>query len=350
MIDEYGTDAFRFSLAAFAAQGRDIRLSEERIQGYRNFANKIWNAARFTLMNLSDYQPDGTDIDPARCSTPDKWILARLSRTTEQVTSALDDYRFNDAAQELYHFVWHELCDWYLELSKPYLYKGAHPDRRTTTQRVLAYVFDNTLRLLHPFMPFISEEIWQRLPHDGESLTIAPYPGVAPALVDNAAARAMERVMGVITGVRTIRGEMGIPPASTVDIVVIAEDDGVAATVTHHLSLIKDLARVNDVRILVGGGRPRAAAAALAEGVEIFVPLEGLVADPRAEERRLNKELVKILTDLERSQKKLANDSFLSKAPDDVVQKERDKVAELSLRKEKVEGRLVIIAELGACS
>jgi valyl-tRNA synthetase len=345
MIEQYGTDAFRFSLAAFAAQGRDIRLSEERIEGYRNFANKIWNAARFSAMNLEDYRGDGKAIDLTQCSTPDKWILARLNRVIAEGTRALEEYRFNEGAQLIYHFVWHELCDWYLELSKPYLYQSEGA-RRGITQRTLVYVLDKTLKLLHPYMPFITEEIWQQLPHEGESIMVADYPEVRPELVDDEAAREMERIMGVITGIRNIRGEMGIPPLTMVDIILIAEDEGTAEALKEHLGFVKDLARVKEARIMVQGERPRAAATALADGVEVFVPLEGVIKDPKKEQQRLNKELTKLLSDLERTQRKLANDSFLEKAPPEKVQKERDKLQEFTILKEKLEQRLDIFKEL----
>lgn len=345
MIEQYGTDAFRFSLAAFAAQGRDIRLSEERIEGYRNFANKIWNAARFSAMNLGDYRDDGKGIDLAQCSAPDKWVLARLNRVIVEATRALEEYRFNEGAQLIYHFIWHELCDWYLELIKAYLY---HDDktRRAITQKILVYVLDKTLKLLHPYMPFITEEIWQHLPHAGESIMMADYPEARPELVDDEAVKEMERIMGVITGIRNIRGEMGIPPLTTVDVILIAEDEAIATTLKDHLGFVKDLARVKEARIVVQGERPRAAATALADGVEVFVPLEGVIEDPQKEQQRLTKEMTKLLNDFDLTKRKLANESFLEKAPPDKVQKERDKLQEFSLLKEKLEQRLAIFKEL----
>jgi len=345
MIEQYGTDAFRFSLAAFAAQGRDIRLSEERIEGYRNFANKIWNAARFSAMNLGDYHDDGKGIDLAQCSAPDKWVLARLNRVIVEATRALEEYRFNEGAQLIYHFIWHELCDWYLELIKAYLY---HDDktRRAITQKTLVYVLDKTLKLLHPYMPFITEEIWQHLPHAGESIMMADYPEASSELVDDEAVKEMERIMGVITGIRNIRGEMGIPPLTTVDVILIAEDEAIAATLKDHLGFVKDLARVKEARIVVQGERPRAAATALADGVEVFVPLEGVIEDPQKEQQRLTKEMTKLLNDFDLTKRKLANESFLEKAPPDKVQKERDKLQEFSLLKEKLEQRLAIFKEL----
>ncbi|MBW2038262.1 MAG: valine--tRNA ligase [Deltaproteobacteria bacterium] len=346
MIEKYGTDAFRFSLAAFAAQGRDIRLSEERIEGYRNFANKIWNAARFSSMNLRDYQDDHEGMDLAVCSTPDKWILAKLNQAIAEATRALEEYRFNEGAQVLYHFVWHELCDWYLELIKPYLYQGSDGSRKTITQKTLVYVLDKTLTLLHPYMPFITEEIWQRLPHDGESIMVADYPEVKPELVDEGAVKEMERIMGVITGVRNIRGEMGIPPLTFVDVILVTEDEEIAFSLGKYLDFVKDLARVREVMILTRGERPRAAATALADGVEVFVPLQGVVEDPQREQRRLTKELRRLLDELELTQRKLANESFLTKAPPEVVNKERERLQEFSSLKEKLKGRLNIFKEL----
>ncbi|UCC66548.1 MAG: valine--tRNA ligase [Deltaproteobacteria bacterium] len=346
MIEKYGTDAFRFSLAAFAAQGRDMRLSEERIEGYRNFANKIWNAARFSTMNLKDYQDDHEGIDLGVCSTPDKWILARLNRAIAEVTRALEEYRFNEGAQVLYHFIWHELCDWYLELIKPYLYQEGNGSRKAITQKTLVYVLDKTLKLLHPYMPFITEEIWQRLPHEGESIMVAGHPEVRRELEDEGAVREMERIKGVITGVRNIRGEMGILPLTFVDVILITEDEEIGSSLREHLGFIKELARVREVTILVRGERPRAAATALADGVEVFVPLQGVVEDPRKEQKRLTKELNRLLADLELTQRKLANQSFLTKAPPEVVNNEQEKLHEFSSLKEKLEKRLGIFKEL----
>jgi valyl-tRNA synthetase len=345
LIERYGTDAFRFCLAAFAAQGRDIRLSEERIEGYRNFANKIWNAARFSTMNLQDYRNNNTDIDLTVCSIPDKWVLTRLNRAIAEITRCLDEYRYNEAAQVIYHFIWHEFCDWYLELIKAYLYH-ADETRRAITQKTLVYVLDKALRLLHPFMPFITEEIWQQLPHEGESIMVAEYPQERPELSDKEAAKEMARIMGVITGVRNIRGEMGISPLTQIKIILIAEDEETAVALMEHLGFVKDLAKVKEAQIRVQGERPRAAVTALADGVEVFVPLEGVIEDPQKEQQRLTKELTRLHKDLDLTQRKLANVAFLHKAPPDKVQKELDKLHEFSILKEKLEQRLAILREL----
>src|SRR5712692_2168506 len=213
VMERYGTDAFRFTLAALAGLGRDIRISDERIEGYRNFANKIWNAARLVLSNL-----DGYDAAKARKAEPalaDRWIQSRLAATVGTVRTALRRYRFNDAASAVYQFLWHEYCDWYLEVAKLSLYRAEHPDARLRTQHTLVEVLETTLRLLHPFMPFITEEVWQRLPHKGESIMIAPYPKAVRKQHDPTAEREMGVVMDVVTAVRNIRGAMRIADGVT---------------------------------------------------------------------------------------------------------------------------------------
>src|SRR3989442_1025824 len=208
VMGKFGTDAFRFTLAALAAQGRDIRIPEERIEGYRNFANKIWNAARLVLSNL-----DGYDPKRARQGSPsvaDRWILSRLAGTITAVPKALDAYRFNDAASAVYQFLWHELCDWYLEVAKRSLYQAEDPVARAVTQFTLVQALETTLRLLHPFMPFISEEIWQRLPHRGESIMIAPFPKASRTWRDPDAERLMQPVLDIVGAIRAIRSESRI--------------------------------------------------------------------------------------------------------------------------------------------
>ena len=221
VIDQYGTDAFRFTLAAFAAQGRDIKLAEERIAGYRNFCNKVWNAARFTLMNLEGFDPDCVSPDALEFSQGDKWILHRLNETARTIDETLSGYRYNESAMALYQFTWSEFCDWYLELSKQDIYNGT-PERKLATQYVLWYTLENLLRLLHPFMPFITEEIWQALPGTKTTPTImqAPYPAYRDDLSFPGDAADMERVMAVIGGIRNIRGEMEVPPSKQISVIL----------------------------------------------------------------------------------------------------------------------------------
>ena len=340
VIDQYGTDAFRFTLAAFAAQGRDIKLAEERIAGYRNFCNKVWNAARFTLMNLAGFEPDGMKLADLPLSEGDKWILHRLNETARETDRALEEYRYNEAAMGLYQFTWSEFCDWYLELSKRDLY-GDDPERKRTAQYVLWYVLDNLLRLLHPFMPFITEEIWQALPGAKATPTImqAPYPAPLAALSFPEAAGNMERVMAVISGIRNIRGEMEVPPSREISVILSCGTDESLALMKHNEGAIMSLARVSDLAIGQGIEKPEDASIQVAGDVQIFVPLKGLV-DVEAEEQRLLKEIAKIGKEIEQFSKKLENPAFVDRAPADIVAKEREKLAEVVAKKSVLEQSL----------
>ncbi len=343
MIEKYGADALRFTLAILAAQGRDIKLSEERIESSRNFCNKLWNAARFCLMNLEDGVKG--EIPPS-LTLPDKWILKGLKGTIREVTRALEEYRFNEAAQVLYQFTWHNFCDWYIELIKPYLYQGEDPQLRRNTQAVLIYVLERILRLLHPFMPFITEEIWQRLPHEGESITIAPWPNGDDLPEEEGASRRMERVMGVITAIRNIRGEMGVPPSRKVNVTLRVEDEAISRELLEDALFIRSLGLVDRLEIAVGTEPPAASCTAISHGVEVFIPMRDLVPDPKKEEARLLKELRKVEEDLQFVQRKLQNPSFLNKAPREVVEKERKKAEDLLLVRQKLQDRLKALQEL----
>ncbi|MDP2840224.1 MAG: class I tRNA ligase family protein, partial [Syntrophales bacterium] len=213
MMDKFGTDAFRFTLAAFTAQGRDVRMSEERIEGYKFFVNKIWNATRFSMINLEDYDA-AVPVRKEDGSIADRWIRARLNRTIAEVVRGLDEYRFNDAAAAVYQFVWHEFCDWYLEMTKLYLYREGDQKRQDLTRQTLLEMLDAILRLLHPFMPFITEEIWQQLPFKKEdgSIMKATFPKPHERFDDEPVAEEMNLVIEIITAIRNIRGEMNVPP------------------------------------------------------------------------------------------------------------------------------------------
>ncbi len=250
IIDRYGTDAFRFTLAAFAAQGRDVKMSEKRVEGYRNFVNKLWNAARFAFMHLNKgYRT----IDPELLTLPDKWILARLDAVSKDVADALDNYRFNEAASSLYNFVWHELCDWYLEAIKPALYGRQGPDQQEATMGVLWFTLRDTLVLLHPFMPFVTEEIWHKLPGVTGSIMQAEFPtakAYADVVQDNFAAVAhMEKLTGIISGIRNIRGEMNIPPSLELEVALQAHASETRQVLDAHQDLIVNLARLKSLAI-----------------------------------------------------------------------------------------------------
>jgi valyl-tRNA synthetase len=339
VMGEYGTDAFRFTLAAFAAQGRDICLSEERIEGYRHFANKIWNASRFSLANLADFRGISHEIDLRQTNLPNRWILSRFNETVKEVTEALEEYRFNEAAQAIYHFIWHEFCDWFLELVKPVLYGKDEPQERPVTQYVLLRVLDGALRLLHPFMPFITEEIWQRLPHEGKSIMIADFPHYDEGLSDEEALRDMDLVMRTIGGIRNIRGEMDIAPNKRLDVLLLAEEDDIREGLEQYRAYITDLARVRSLSFITSGEKPQDVATAVIGDVEIFVAMARDM-DLEGEARRLEKEIRKVEKNMEIVTRKLSNDEFISKAPAEVVEKVKAKREALLIREKKLRGSL----------
>ncbi len=340
IIDQYGTDAFRFTLAAFAAQGRDVKMSEKRVEGYRHFVNKLWNAARFTLMHI-----EADHVTHARkpTSLADQWILSRLGRVTETVAQALDDYRFNDAAGAAYQFVWHELCDWYLEAIKPVLYGKQGEENKQTTLSILWRVFHDTLILLHPFMPFVTEEIWHKYPGTDGSIMKAVYPSHGSdydMLKPNPQAEAtMTMVVGIITAVRNIRGEMNISPSQALAVTIQSGDKAARQLITQQQDMIVDLARLENLAIEVPGSKPPATATAIIDQVMIFVSLEGIV-DFEKEEQRLEKEILKLAKELSTVSNKLQNENFLNKAPEEIVAKVREKHDTLQQKKTKLGANL----------
>jgi valyl-tRNA synthetase len=322
VMGKFGTDAFRFTLAALAAQGRDIRISEERIEGYRNFANKIWNASRLVLSNL-----DGYDPALAKKTAPtlaDVWIESRLAATIAEVRTGLKRYKFNEAASAVYQFLWHEFCDWYLEIAKLSLYRAERPGQRARTQATLVSVLEATLRLLHPFMPFITEEIWQRLPHKGDSIMVAPYPKAARKQRNADAERQMSAVMDLVTAVRNIRGEMRITPAQTLGATVRPSPDTRDLYAANN-ALIETLARVR-LTVDPGASRPKNSALAVIGGSELYVDLAGV--DLAAERQRIEKEIRRLDEAIAFGKKKLERPEFVERAPEEVVARERERLAE----------------------
>jgi valyl-tRNA synthetase len=321
IMAKYGTDAFRFTLAALAAQGRDIRISDERVEGYRNFANKLWNAARLVLSTLDGYDPAG---DTAPAGLPGRWVASRLQTTIVDVRQALDAYRFNDAAAAIYQFLWNDVCDWYLEIAKGALYRSDDPAGRQRVQHTLVTVLETTLRLLHPFMPFITEELWQRLPHQGDSIMVAPYP-TATTAADADAEREMALLMQAVTAVRNIRGEMRLSPAQslTVSVKTAAADEPLLRA---HVGLIEALARAK-ITIDPRAVRPPASALGVVGASEMYVELAGLV-DLAAERQRLEKEIKRTVDAIAFTRGKLARPDFTERAPAEIVDKEREKLAE----------------------
>jgi valyl-tRNA synthetase len=331
MIDKYGTDAFRFTFAMLAAQGRDILLSEERIEGSRNFVNKIWNAARLTMSLL-----EGTPFSPGPASSdflPDRWITSRLRQVTREVAEAIDTYRYSDAAHSLYGFVWHEFCDWYLELIKPNLYGKVTAFEVAATAATLHATLVAILKLLHPFMPFVAEEIYQRLPHrDAESIMIAPFPAADPEAADAAAETQMGTVMGIIDAIRNIRGEMGFPPNAKVEAHIRA--NGQQPLIEAYDYYIKELAKVSDISY-VTGEPPAKSAIGIFRDVEVFVPIRDTEVI-RRERARVEKELSRITGEIERVFNKINNRAFREKAPAAILSKEEASFEDLRTRREKL--------------
>jgi valyl-tRNA synthetase len=338
VMEQYGTDAFRFTLAALAAQGREIRLSSERIEGYRNFANKLWNAARFVLSNLDGYRPALARKAPVTLA--ERWIRSRLQRTILDVRRALARYRFNDAAGAVYQFLWHEFCDWYLEWSKLTLQRDDDPPARARTQATLLEVLETTLRLLHPFMPFITEEIWQRLPKGKgapASVMIAPFPRVRRRGLDPGAEAGMAPIMAVISAVRNLRSELHIPPSRPLTAIVRPPAGPVATSLLEAAVPVGALARA-EVRVDPAATRPPRSLLAIADGCEVYVPMEGVV-DVEAERGRLSRELRRLEEELARTEAKLAREDFRQRAPAEVVAREEARgVEQRALRAKLREG------------
>ena len=336
MIDKYGADAFRFTLAAFAAMGRDVRLSEDRIEGYRNFINKIWNASKLVLSYLEKDSVRETGAKKAVREEHNRWIRSRISDVTARTRSALEGYRFNDGAGNLYQFFWHEYCDWYLEFSKPFLYGDLGEDAREETAETAGMVLDVFLRLLHPIMPFLTEEIWQRLPGNKGSIMVAPYPEVIAEDRDLEAEKTMTMIMDFITAIRNLRTESGIPPSSKVRATLISDDPDISALVKKASDQITRLARLSALGITSFPGKEDPEALrTVVRGQEIRITTEEDV-DRKAERERLQKELGKVMTELEKVEKKLGNPQFVQKAPREVVQKNKTLRDQMEAQRDKL--------------
>ncbi len=339
VIESHGADSLRFMLVTGNTPGNDLRFHFERLEGARNFANKLWNASRFALMNLEDYDPAGR---PGPYTLADRWILSRYQKMAGEVTRFLEAYELGEAARVLYEFTWSEFCDWYIELSKPRLYGKTSPPDRATAQHVLASVLKGTLELLHPFMPFITEEIWQHLPGRGLTIMRAPWPEPRPELKDNEAEKEMEVLMDITRAIRHIRSEMNVPPGRRAEVLLAVPAPNLRVLLKKSGSYISVLAGA-DLKVFPALEKaPEQAAHAVTRGVEIFVPLKGLI-DVDRETARLKKELASVEKDLARVRGKLGNPGFLGKAPADVVAKERAKESELSQKQSAIGERLAML-------
>jgi len=335
---KYGADALRFTLASMAGQGRDIKLSTERIGGYRAFANKIWNAARFVLMNAADADPAA---EPA--SVYDRWILSRYQRCADQTRDALDRFELSDAANGIYKFVWNELCDWAIELSKPALYGEQSQRERAGAQAALLTALEGALRLLHPFMPFVTEEIWQRLPNrEGRTIMLAPFPREDPSRLDDDAEREMDVIARAIDGARSVRGEVNLPPNQKIPLILFVKD---RALFQRHERAFQHLANASEVQLKTfSEPRPRQAAVHVEPEVEVHLPLAGLI-DFAAESARVEKEIARADQELQGIRKRLDNAGFVERAPKEVVEKDRARAEELAGKREKLARHLARVTE-----
>ena len=328
-IPGYGTDALRYTFYSLASTGRDIKFDLGRMEGFRNFCNKLWNAARYVLMNTESFDPAA----PSQRSEADEWILSRLQTTMTETAGSIEQYRFDHAAQTLYDFVWNEYCDWYLELSKPVLWDDTSSNElRQGTLRTLLEVLETILRLMHPLMPFITEEIWQnvapRLGISGDTIMLAQWPEADHDLINGDAEAEMEWLKSIIVAVRTIRSESNIPPGDELGLILgntVTED---SARVTRHTQALAKLAKVASITIAKPGEEQPPTLSALAGTIEVMVPMAGVI-DVDKELARLAKELDRLTEEQGRLTGKLSNDNFVARAPADVVDKERAKLADI---------------------
>ncbi len=343
VIEQYGADALRYFLATGSSPGQDLRYSTEKVESIWNFANKIWNASRFALMNMDGLTYEEINLDGKR-SVADDWILTRLNETIETVTNLSDKYEFGEVGRALYNFIWDDLCDWYIEMAKLPLY-GEDEEAKHMTRSVLAYVFDQTLRLLHPLMPFITEEIWQNLPHEGESITVAAWPTVNEDLMNRERAKEMQLLTDIIHAVRNIRAEVNTPMSKEIPMYIAAKTEAVAQTLEENKAYIEKFCNPSELTVGVGVQAPGKAMSAVVTGAEIFLPLEGLI-NIEEELERLAKEEKKWIGEVKRVEGKLSNERFVSKAPEAVVEEERQKQVDYEAKLEAVRRQIAELKEM----
>ena len=343
VIEKYGADTLRFMLITGNTPGNDMRFYWERVESSRNFANKIWNASRFVMLNL-----DGYDETAPRApyTLPDKWILSRLQQTVKEVTDMLEKYELGEAGRLLYDFIWNEFCDWYIELAKARLYNHDAPEARATAQFVICHVLESAMRMLHPFMPFITEEIWQCLPHESGTVMLQPWPKVDSSLINLPEEEQMNLMMEVIKAIRNMRAEINVAPGKKSPALLQVANDELEALFVNNNSYLKTLASVDELTIgRLDDAKPEHALTAVASGVEIYLPLGRLIDVPK-ETQRLQKELDSLDKEIARVDGKLSNAGFLAKAPEEVVEKEKEKAAGYREKYQAIQERIAYLASL----
>lgn len=338
VIEKYGADAMRYMLSTGNTPGQDLRFRWEKVEQARNFANKIWNASRFALMNLEGFKAEDIDLTGS-LSTADRWILHRFHETARDVTRLMETYEFGETGRLLYNFIWDDLCDWYIEFAKLTLY-GEDAAAKASTQSVIAYVLDRTLRLLHPFMPYLSEEIWQHLPHEaGETITLAAWPTYDASFEAPEAVAEMGLLMDAIRAVRNVRAEVGVTPGKKVELLAKPTTEASAGILKRNEEYLRRFCNTSSLTLDAGLAAPEKAMTAIVTGVELYLPIAGLI-DIGQEIARLTKELASLNAEVERVEKKLANEGYIAKAPAHVVEQERAKGADYRDKRDKVLARI----------
>jgi valyl-tRNA synthetase len=345
LIDEYGADAVRFTLSSMAVPGTDIPFSSDRMKGYSAFANKVWNAARFVLLNLRDEDQaiDPEEIDQLirmqeNVPLEDLWILHRMNQVSAGIAEALEKFRFHEASALIYQFIWHEMCDWYIELVKPVLTDPSVPkEERAPRVKVLIHTLDFALRLLHPFMPFITEEIWQKIPHRGDSVMIQEFPVLRAARENSQAAERMEKLMELIGAIRSLRAEMNIDPKRSLDAVLVILDGMDRSLLSENMQKIRSLARLGKVEFAntLSGNFLRGVWKLGEFGLDVHDAI-----NISSERERLQKELTRVKDETDKLGKKLNSQDFLSRAPEEVVSENRTRHQELLERSQKLEANI----------
>ncbi|MFC3798347.1 valine--tRNA ligase [Cohnella sp. GCM10012308] len=338
VIEKYGADAMRYMLSTGNTPGQDLRFRWEKVEQARNFANKIWNASRFALMNLEGFKVENIDLTGS-LSTADRWILHRFHETARDVTRLMETYEFGETGRLLYNFIWDDLCDWYIEFAKLTLY-GEEAAAKASTQSVIAYVLDRTLRLLHPFMPYLSEEIWQHLPHEaGETITLAAWPAYDAAFDAPEAVQEMGLLMDAIRAVRNVRAEVGVTPGKKVELLAKPTTEASAGILKRNEEYLRRFCNTSSLTLDASLAAPEKAMTAIVTGVELYLPIAGLI-DIGQEIARLTKELASLNAEVDRVEKKLANEGYIAKAPANVVEQERAKGADYRDKRDKVLARI----------
>ncbi|HEY3426015.1 MAG TPA: valine--tRNA ligase [Negativicutes bacterium] len=345
VIEKYGADTLRFTLVTGNTPGNDMRFYWERVESSRNFSNKLWNASRFVLMNLEGFN-SAVLPSPEQFTLADRWLLSRYTKTVNEVTRNLERFELGEAARLLYEFIWNEYCDWYIEMAKARLYNKEDVGGRTTAQYVLWHVLQNTLKLLHPFMPFITETIWQHLPHEGVSIMVADWPQEQAEFVDECSEQNMNIIMDTIKAIRNMRAEVNVPPGKKSEVILHIASSELQAVLTANIQYLKTLGSAEPVTIATSlQDKPENAMTAIVSGVEVYLPLRGLI-DVAKETARLNKEVETINKELARIEGKLANSSFVAKAPAEVIEKERSKAIEYQEKHAAIDERLAYLRNL----